>query len=105
MLWAAAGDTTTPAQVWVIEKGFGLLLAGAVEWAFWAVGRVPNLTRMKVAYSCMTRYYRIDKAKALLGYAPVWSMEEGVNRAVTWFEEKEKEKEVLGTGAGEKKRQ
>ena len=92
MIWSAAGDKTEPRQVWKIEKETGLLLAGMVEWLFWlAGGWTPNLTKSKVKYSCMTRYYAIDKAKERLNYKPLMTMEEGAQRTVGWFQEKENE--------------
>lgn len=90
MVWAAAGDTTTPQQVWTIDKGLGLQVATIIEWLFWfAGGRTPNLTRQKVQFSCMTRYYCVDKARKLLGYGPRWGMEEAVVRTVKWFQERD----------------
>lgn len=95
MLWSQAGDTTGPEQVWTISKDIGLPLATCVEWGFWlAGGWTPNLTRQKVQYSCMTRYYDIGKAKKRLGYEPRWGMEEAVERTVKWFKEKKGEQKV-----------
>ena len=89
-VWRAGGDRTDVEKVWVIGGGVGLMLADLVEWGFWlAGGRVPNLTRQKVKYSIMTRYYCIDKARVRLRYAPKWGMEEAVRRTVGWFREKE----------------
>ncbi|KAL2058429.1 hypothetical protein ABVK25_001157 [Lepraria finkii] len=86
MVWAEAGDKTEPGQVWVIGKDTGLMLASMGEWAFWlAGGWTPNLTRQKVKYSCMTRFYCIDKARRRLGYEPRGGVEEGVKRTVGWF--------------------
>ncbi|KAL9100687.1 MAG: hypothetical protein Q9163_003963 [Psora crenata] len=90
MFWTAAGDKTEPNQVWHIPKEMGLFLATIVEWLFWlAGGRTPNLTRMKVKYSCMTRYFNIDKARARLGYIPKWGVEEALQRTVKWFKERD----------------
>lgn len=90
MVWSAAGDETQPSQVWVIEKRFGLLLAMVIEWLFWlAGGRTPNLTRQIVQYSCMTRYYCIDKARKMLGYGPRVGLDEAVTRTVRWFKERD----------------
>lgn len=90
-VWRAGGDRTEVEKVWVIGGDMGLRLASLVEWGFWlAGGRVPNLTRQKVKYSIMTRYYCIDKARARLGYAPKWGMEEAVRRTVGWFRERER---------------
>ena len=89
-VWKAAGDKTTPEQIWTIEKGLGLQLATIVEWLFWfAGGRTPNLTRKKVNYSCMTRFYCVDKARKLFGYAPRWGIEEAILRSVKWFQERD----------------
>lgn len=89
-VWRAGGDRTEVEKVWVIGGEMGLRLADLVEWGFWlAGGRVPNLTRQKVKYSIMTRYYCIEKARARLRYEPKWGMEEAVRRTVAWFREKE----------------
>lgn len=83
MCWAAAGDKTQPKDVWVLSKEIGLLIATIMEWIFWIfrLGK-PNLTRQQVQYSCMTRFYNIDKAKRRLGYRPVVALEDGVRRGV-----------------------
>lgn len=83
MCWSAAGDTTRPADVWVLPKGFGLFIASLMEWIFWIfkLGK-PNLTRQQVRYSCMTRYYDITKAKTRLGYRPIIRLDDGVKRGV-----------------------
>ncbi|KAK4635251.1 Sterol-4-alpha-carboxylate 3-dehydrogenase, decarboxylating [Fulvia fulva] len=83
MCWAAAGDRTTPAQVWTLSKDFGLFLATLMEWIFFMfrLGK-PNLTRQQVRYTCMTRYYNIDKAKRRLGYRPLVKLDEGIRKGV-----------------------
>ena len=82
-VWAAAGDTTRAKDVWALSKDFGLLIATLMEWIFWILMKgKPKLTRQQVRYSCMTRYYNINKAKARLGYRPVIGLEEGVKRGV-----------------------
>ena len=91
-VWAKAGDKTQPSQVWVIETDFGLILVWLLEWLYWfAGGRVPNLTRKKVVYSSLTRYYNVDKAKNILGYKPQVGVEEGVRRTVQWFKDKDEQ--------------
>lgn len=100
MVWSTAGDRTQPSQVWIIGKDFGLILASIIEWMFWAAGGYkPNLTRKAVNYSSMTRYYNIDKAKNVLGYQPLFGLEESVVKTVQWF------KEMQGTkGVGNEKK-
>ncbi|SMQ46606.1 unnamed protein product [Zymoseptoria tritici ST99CH_1A5] len=81
--WATAGDKTTPSQVWILSKEVGLLLATIMEWVFF-IFRLgpPNLTRQQVRYTCMTRYYNIDKAKRRLGYKPMVKLDDGVREGV-----------------------
>jgi sterol-4alpha-carboxylate 3-dehydrogenase (decarboxylating) len=83
MCWAAAGDKTRPDQVWQLSKEVGLLLATLMEWVFFLfrLGK-PNLTRQQVRYTCMTRYYNIDKAKQRLGYTPLVGLQDGIKRGV-----------------------
>ncbi|KZF23740.1 hypothetical protein L228DRAFT_267710 [Xylona heveae TC161] len=83
-IWNIAGDTTG-LNVTVIQKDWGLALASLLEWVYWAVGKKPTLTRQQVRYSCMTRYYNIGKAKERLGYRPIVSLDEGVERTTKWF--------------------
>ncbi|THW10003.1 hypothetical protein D6C98_08592 [Aureobasidium pullulans] len=81
--WRNLGDTTAPNQIWTINKDFGLFIATLFEWIFWIFQLgVPNLTRQKVKFSCMTRYYSIEKAKRRLGYRPVVGVTEGLKRGV-----------------------
>lgn len=94
MVWKCAGDGTEPKDVWVIQKDVGLVLATVLEWVFWVVGREPNLTRTHVRYSCMTRYYCVEKARRRLGYEAIVGLEEGVRRAVGWFREEEEGRRV-----------
>lgn len=86
-VWAAAGSTKGTEHVWVIGKEFGLGLAGFVEGLFRVAGKTPKLTRMKVQYSCMTRYFSIEKAKRRLGYKPLVELDEGIKITVRHFEE------------------
>ncbi|KAL1305717.1 hypothetical protein AAFC00_007304 [Neodothiora populina] len=82
-VWRHAGDQTAPSSIWHISKGMALFIATAMEWIFWLLRLgAPNLTRTKVNFSCMTRYYNIDKAKRRLGYRPVITTEQGLPLAV-----------------------
>lgn len=83
MAWKAAGDQTDIKNVWVINRDIALLIATILEWVYWAfrLGQ-PKLDRQVVQYSCMTRYYNIDKAKRRLGYRPIVGLEDGVKNGV-----------------------
>lgn len=88
-IWARGGDTREPQTgVWVIQRDLGLVIASVIEWIFWIVflgRRQPNLTRKIVNYSAMTRYFSMEKARKRLGYEPIFSMEEGLERAMKWL--------------------
>jgi sterol-4alpha-carboxylate 3-dehydrogenase (decarboxylating) len=91
-VWKAAGSDKGTEHVWVIGYDVGMFLGSTLEWGMWAIGRKSKLTRREVRYSSMTRYYDCSKAKRRLGYRPLVSLKEGIQRGVDWFEaEKAKE--------------
>ncbi|KAI9884359.1 MAG: kinesin-like protein Klp8 [Watsoniomyces obsoletus] len=99
LVWRAAGDKRkVPEDVRHIPVQTGLVLAGLAEWVLGLMGKTPNLTRQRVKYTSMTRYFNCRKARERLGYAPLVDLEEGVNRAVRWVLEMERLGEM-----GEKK--
>lgn len=90
-VWLEGGDTlgVNLAKVWILGTGFALAIATIAEFILGVFGKTPNLTRMKVRFSVMTRYYSISKAKERLGYAPIVALEDGIKRAVADFLKKE----------------
>ncbi|MCJ1376701.1 erg26, C-3 sterol dehydrogenase [Loxospora ochrophaea] len=89
-VWTTAGAKVDPKEIWVIPKNTALRMATILEWIFWFLflgTKEPSFTRQKAKWSCMTRTFHIDKAKARLGYKPLWSVTEGIQRGVAWFEE------------------
>ena len=94
-VWAAAGDTSSPGDAWVIPEAVVLAIASFVEWIFWLLfwgTKQPSLTKQKVKFSCMNRTFRIDKIKDRLGYQPHWTIREGITRGVRWFENQDSKK-------------
>lgn len=83
-VYREAGATVgiDPKSVWHIGAGLAIMIASLAETALWPLGRSPNLTRSRVRYSTLTRYYNITKAKQRLGYEPIVSLEEGIKRGV-----------------------
>jgi sterol-4alpha-carboxylate 3-dehydrogenase (decarboxylating) len=71
-----------PATVWHLPADFAITIASLAEWVMWPLGKTPNLTKSRVRFSTLTRYYNINKAKERLGYAPIVSLEEGIRRGV-----------------------
>jgi sterol-4alpha-carboxylate 3-dehydrogenase (decarboxylating) len=97
MFWRAAGSELGTQHVWTISKDIGIPLAALSEFACLLVGKKTRFTRKAFKFSCMTRYYNISKAKSRLGYKPILSLQEGVERSTKWYIEER-------TKAQEKKR-
>jgi len=66
----------------VLSRSIGLAAATGSEWYGYLSGKDVTFTKMKVTYTCTTRYHNIEKARRVLGYEPLVSVEEGVKRAV-----------------------
>lgn len=84
VIWNAAGSPHGKDHVWVIPRGLGIVLGFLSEVFFGIIGKPPTFNRQRCVYSCMTRYFCIDKAKSRLGYKPIISLEEGLRRSVKW---------------------
>jgi sterol-4alpha-carboxylate 3-dehydrogenase (decarboxylating) len=84
MIWKYCGDTRG-INVWVLPKPVGLFIATIGETIMPLFGKQPNLSRFRVTFSCLTRYFNISKAKTRLGYQPIQTLEEGVKEATEWF--------------------
>ncbi|GAA5930011.1 uncharacterized protein JCM15063_004690 [Sporobolomyces koalae] len=78
-----------PSFVIPLPAEIGLALAGIGETIMGWLGKTPNLTRGKVVYSTVNRYYNIERARRVLGYEPVVGLSEGIKRAVAWYKENE----------------
>ncbi|KAF5382411.1 hypothetical protein D9615_002970 [Tricholomella constricta] len=74
-----------PRKLTKLSKTIGLMAATGSEWAAWLMGKEPTFTRFKVSYSCVNRWYNIEKARRVLGYEPVVGVEEGVKLMVEWW--------------------
>ncbi|KAG5949983.1 hypothetical protein E4U53_005588 [Claviceps sorghi] len=94
-VWKAAGHASPPGpaekNVWTLARGTSLALGSLSAFFFGLVGKPPTFTRVRAVMATMTRYYNISKAKSVLGYEPLWTLQEGVDRGVAWFLEREKE--------------
>lgn len=84
LIWNAAGSPHGTEHVWTISKDLGIVLGFLSEVACKIIGASPTFNRQRIVYSCMTRYFCIDKAKRRLGYRPLISLEEGMRRSVKW---------------------
>jgi sterol-4alpha-carboxylate 3-dehydrogenase (decarboxylating) len=90
---AAAGHPTKPDEIYHIPKALGTLMASIAEWVVWVTSFGRKKSRMNVVgirFSCMTRTYRIDKAKKVLGYKPLVSLKEAILRSGRAFNQEAK---------------
>ncbi len=61
--------------------------AQGLEWAAKIGGFVPPLSRTGVAFFSENRGFNISKAQNALGYAPQFSLQEGIAKTVAWYRE------------------
>lgn len=90
---AAAGYPTKREDVRTIPRMLGLVMAAIAEWWVWASSlgrRSSGMSRKGIKYSTMTRTFRIDKAKRVLKYKALVSMDEAVSRAGKSFHKNSK---------------
>ncbi|KAI5466679.1 3-beta hydroxysteroid dehydrogenase/isomerase family-domain-containing protein [Mariannaea sp. PMI_226] len=90
-VWRAAGNPAGTEGVWTLNRELGITFGYISETFSHLLRRTPTLTRKGIIYSSMTRYYNISKAKRILRYTPLWTLQEGVDRSVKWFLEQEKQ--------------
>jgi sterol-4alpha-carboxylate 3-dehydrogenase (decarboxylating) len=84
----AAGFPTNRASVRSIPLFVGLVIAFLVEWVVWLTSlgkKRSKMSRVAIRYSALTRTYRIDKAKRVLGYRPLVSLSDGIVRSGKFF--------------------
>lgn len=84
-LWAIAGHNKGTEGVWTISKDVGVPLATVVENSLWLIGKKSKMTPRAIRFSCMTRYYNIAKARQRLGYKPILTSRQGMERSVKAF--------------------
>lgn len=80
----AAGYPTNRKEVRTIPRFAGLMMAVIAEWVVWLTSfgrKKSHMNTVGIRYSCMTRTYRIDKAKMILGYRPIVTLQEGILRS------------------------
>lgn len=69
-LWAAYNGHVAP---WVLPLPafIGLAIAGVAETVLGLMGKTPNMTRGKIVYSTVDRYYNIEKSACHAGFCAV----------------------------------
>ena len=71
-----------PHQLRPLSISLAMAAAGVMEWSGGFTGREPLLTRYSVGVLARTQTYNIATARRDLGYAPIVSVEEGINRTL-----------------------
>jgi len=95
-IWRAGGKEKGTEDVWVVSRSLGYVLAFASELFFGIIGRPPVFTRLRVTMTTMTRYFNINKARQVLRYEPLWTLEESIGKSVAWtLEQAKKGSKVL----------
>ncbi|KAK9439336.1 C-3 sterol dehydrogenase/C-4 decarboxylase family protein [Metarhizium brunneum] len=84
-VWRACGNETGTSGVWTFGRSTSLTLGLLSEIFFSIIGKPATFTRTRANMATMTRYYNITKAKSVLGYEPLWTLQEGVAKGVAWF--------------------
>lgn len=79
-IWAALGHVA-PWTV-ALPKPVGILLARLAEGWAKLMGKEPGFTAFRVKYSTQSRYYNMERARRVLGYEPIVSVDEGIKRTV-----------------------
>lgn len=88
---AVAGYPVKKEEITVVPLWIGLLMGWLSEWIIWVKsgGREqPNMTVEGCRLSTIHRTLNVDKAKKVLGYRPAVSLDEGIERGVRWWLEK-----------------
>ncbi|KAF2967829.1 hypothetical protein GQX73_g5766 [Xylaria multiplex] len=89
-VWISAGFPYDPRRVWVLPLFIALMIGFLGELAAFLLNRPATLTRQRITFSSMTRYYNISKARERLGYEPLVPLNIAVQRSVRWYLDQER---------------
>lgn len=79
------GHVDSPESIVVLSLTFALILACLAELFSKLTGRPVQFTRYRVTYTACDRYYNIEKARRILGYEPIYGLEDSIKRSVDWW--------------------
>lgn len=75
-----------------LPPAIGLFLASCAEVWSWISGKEPGFTTFRVNFATQKRYFNTERARRLLGYEPIWGVEEGLKKTLEWFNAEEARK-------------
>jgi sterol-4alpha-carboxylate 3-dehydrogenase (decarboxylating) len=87
------GSPLSHDELVAIPKAVALLIGFVAEWMVWLFSFGQRQAKVSVAavqYTYLTHTMDINKAKARLGYKPRFSLQEGLEKTVDWYKEKDK---------------
>jgi sterol-4alpha-carboxylate 3-dehydrogenase (decarboxylating) len=87
------GSPVSQDEILSIPRAVGLLIGFLAEWMVWLFSFGKRQSKISVAgvqYTFLTHTMNINKAKARLHYTPRFSLQEGLERTVDWYKEKDK---------------
>ena len=76
-----------PPFIIVMPVFLGMILAALAEMFSKVMGKEPGFTKFRVSQAVANRYHDIEKARRLLGYEPIVSLDEGMKRWTSWYRE------------------
>jgi sterol-4alpha-carboxylate 3-dehydrogenase (decarboxylating) len=85
-VWKEFGHT--PRWQVTLPEGLAWGLGYVAEWGSWVAGADLGFSRGMVSDGCRERYVNIAKARRVLGYKPIVSLEEGVRRTCEAYRKK-----------------
>jgi nucleoside-diphosphate-sugar epimerase len=69
-----------------LPRGLALNTASAIEWGYrWCSKKEPPMTRYSIGILAFSQTLCLDKARNELGYTPIFSINEGIERYVEWY--------------------
>ncbi|ODQ67073.1 YGL001Cp-like protein [Nadsonia fulvescens var. elongata DSM 6958] len=71
----------------VLSRPFAIAIGYISEFVSKFTGKEAGLTPFRVKVVCAVRYHNISKAKSVLGYKPLVSIEEGIQKTLEWMDE------------------
>ncbi|GAA6035538.1 hypothetical protein JCM8097_000304 [Rhodosporidiobolus ruineniae] len=86
----------------VFPGAVGMLFATLSEWGGWVVGKKPSecgVNREYMAYVLKDMYFDIERARRVLGYEPVESLEDGIKSGVEWYKADEEKQRRRAAGS------
>ncbi|KAI1293909.1 sterol-4-alpha-carboxylate 3-dehydrogenase [Xylaria venustula] len=89
-VWVSAGFPYDLRRVWVLPLFVAWVIGLLGEFLAVVLRRPATLTRQRVAFSGMTRYYNISKARERLGYEPLVPLNIAVQKSVQWYLDQER---------------